>query len=301
MALLAFQALAASSASADTMDTTLARLRVDNGMGGFSPDNDAWRGLVLQQGAALAQPMLEPARTLGYGGFYIGLEGGITGISSDAEFWHVGTEGDENAAAEGSNRFPSGVLYWQRLNLRKGLPFGFELGSTGGHLLGTGQWTLGFSLKWSVFEGFRRGPFGFIPDVAIRGSVQTMVGDSEYHLTVPTMDIVVSKPFVFGHQLTLSPFVGFQEMWIYGTSEVVDLTPGVDAFTLPADYANNNTFATVHATRSRGFVGVQARFQALTLATTFALDLSSPGNGGSTNSLNLSNQWTWAFSLGLSY
>lgn len=283
------------------MDTTLARLRLDNGTGGFRPDDDAWRSLVLQQGAALAQPMLEPARTLGYGGFYIGLEGAITGISSDAEYWHVGTEGDANAAAEGRNRFPAGALYWQRLNIRKGLPFGFELGSSGGHLFGTGQWTLGFSLKWSLFEGFRTGVFGFIPDVAIRGSVQTMIGDNEYHLTVPTMDIVVSKPFVFGHVITLSPYVGFQEAWIYGTSEVVDLTPGVDAFTMMADYANNATFATVHATRSRGFVGAQARFQALTIATTFALDLSSPGNGGSTNALNLSSQWTWAFSLGLSY
>lgn len=295
--------LGAADAHADTMDIALARLRLGDDVNGYTPDNDAWRSLVQQQGAALAQPMLEPARTLGYGGFYIGLEGGLTGISSNSDYWQRGTEGDANAPAEGSNRFPSGVLYWQRLNVRKGLPFGFELGSSGGHLMGTGQWSLGFSLKWSIFEGFRRGPYAFIPDVAIRGAVQTMVGDSEFHLTVPTLDIVVSKPFVLAHVLTLSPYIGFQQAWIYGTSEVVDLTPNVDAFTqpTPADYANNATFATVHGSRSRGYVGLQARFQALTLTSAFTLDLSTPGDVGSTAPLNLAHQWTWSFALGMSF
>jgi hypothetical protein len=285
------------------MDIALGRLSLDNGVGGRVPDNDSWRALVQQQGAALAQPMLEPARTLGYGGFYIGLEGSLTGISSSQDYWQLGTEGDANAPAEGRNRFPSSVLYWQRLNLRKGLPFGFELGSSGGHLMGTGQWSLGLSLKWSLFEGFRRGPYSFIPDVAIRGAVQTMIGDSEFHLTVPTLDIVVSKPFVIANQLTLSPYMGFQQAWIYGTSEVVDLTPGVDAYTepTPADYGNNATFATVNASRSRGYVGVQARFAALTITTAFTVDLSAPGDVGATAPLNLAHQWTWAFGLGLSY
>jgi len=341
-ALLGAILTAPASVRADDMDVALSRLRVatggpgdlpegcsgtgDNGLPrAFCPDNDAWHRLASQLGFAIAPPVLSPARTTGYGGFYVGLEGWISGIES-AEYWRLGTEGDESAASEGRNRFPSRTLLLSRVNVRKGFPFGFELGTSFATLLDTETWVWGLSVQWAILEGYREGLMGFVPDVAVRGMVHTMVGEPEFNLTVPSFDIVISKPLVFSRTGSVTPFVSWQLAWIFGDSELVDLTPGIDAFDecrpdpsrtmtscgrtgpipgtsrMPGeDYNNNATFEELRATRQRLAIGVQGRYQAITLSASFAFDLAKPHEQDSDAPEGLPRQWTTAAAVGLTF
>lgn len=335
-------------ALADDMDISLARLRIPTNMNGmevpglpagctsladqggmrdYCPDNDAWRRLMAGLGFASAPPILAPARTLGYGGFYFAVEGWLTGIPRDADYWRVGTEGDAESAVERLNRFPSSVLVWTRVNARKGFPFGFELGTSLGTLIDTSLWAWGLEIKWSIFEGFGSGVLGFLPDVAVRGMVNTMTGDPEFNLTVPSFDIVVSKPFTIAGVGRITPILALQWMWVFADSELVDLTPDVDAYgqclpvagggcslvgTLPTDadgitrvpgqdYNNNAVFEQVRATRSRLVLGVQGQYRAITLTGTFAFDVVPPSGADADNPEDLERQWSVAAGLGLTY
>src|SRR6187402_1730501 len=55
------------------------------------PDNDAFVSIINQFGMAVAPTSMYPARTTGYGGFEIGVEGAFTTINNDADYMKQGT------------------------------------------------------------------------------------------------------------------------------------------------------------------------------------------------------------------
>ncbi|NIS35788.1 MAG: hypothetical protein GWO04_40220, partial [Actinobacteria bacterium] len=69
------------------------------------------------------------AATTGTKGFYLGFETSIASIDDGADYWRLGTRGDGTG---GENRFVNESLVSSRLHLRKGLPFGLEIGLEGG-------------------------------------------------------------------------------------------------------------------------------------------------------------------------
>ena len=286
------------------MDLALSRLRTANGMSPtgvplYTADNDAWASLMSQLGYVLAPPLVSGARTTGTRHFYLGFETSIVKIDDEAEYWSRGTEGDSMAL--GTNRFVENTLNLSRLHLRKGLPWGLEIGLSAGHIFNTSYWVWGGSLKISLMEGFRSGLPAFIPDVAVRASVQTLTGDGEYNLTVPSLDIIISKPIVLGRTMVLTPIVGIQFFWTAADSESVDLTPEVDewaacnanpnlspstddmwALPTPAcrgdgsDFANETEFAQFRAFRSRMVLGFNLRYQIFQIGAAIHWDLRSP-------------------------
>lgn len=341
-------------ARADDMDVTLARLSViadqagvpdpvplvpgcpDQGMNRLPrtlcPEENAWRAIASQMGFALAPPVLSPARTTGYGGLYLGIESWLTGIDSGGHvdsvrpgtprvaYWEQGTEGDSETDTA-RNRFPADTLLWTRFVIRKGFPLGFELGMSFAKLVNTSYWAYGLELKWALFEGFRYG-IGILPDIAVRGMVNTMVGESEFNLTVPTFDIVVSKRITVAGTGTITPMIAWQIAWIFADSELVDLTPRTDAFEacqpdpsntstscstgapgpMPgADYNNNTTFDELRAPRQRLALGVRGQYQALQLTASFTFDLIKPGEQSDEVPDDLPRQWTVAAGMGLAF
>jgi hypothetical protein len=343
----------APAARADDMDVTLARLRVPavsgtdcspttaDGPRGWCPDNGAWTRIMSQLGASMAPPILAPARTVGPGGFHIGFDTWVTGIDADERYWQLGTEGDAAGATErcgpdgvvGCNRFVNQALTWSRLRVRKGFPFGFELGASIGHAFSTEYWTWGAGLSWALFEGFRTGAWAYVPDVAVRAQVQTLTGASQFNLTVPSLELVVSKPIVAGGVATLTPFASGQMVWILADSEVVDLSPGRSAVSEcrpltpaevarrnemnlddpnrstvicagdPSDFNNSAVFDDVRALRARLAFGLEFRYQLFTLSGSFLFDVSPPGQVDGDASFedapSLPRQWTVAFGVGL--
>jgi hypothetical protein len=291
--------VAAAPASAQ-MDLALSRLRVPTGTDpcGADParqycaDNTAWRRLATDFAGSLIPPLLTPARTRGPRAFYVGVEMFITPIVPTADHWVFGTEGAGTGGTSGENRFVDAALLWTRLELRKALPFGFELGTSVGFLPSSSYWTLGLEIRWAVLEGWLSDDW-WVPDLAVRGAVQTLVGDPEFNTTVASVDVTLSNSVIVGDELELSPYLAGQLAWTFMDTELVDLTPNRNAFeecnptpgdTVPScrgttgdDYNNNVVFDSIRTMRARMIFGLQARYEVFTLTGAFSFDLVPPG------------------------
>jgi hypothetical protein len=215
--------LVAPTVLANPMDITLNRFVTDDTCGSVGgdyclSDGQAFRDISRELGFALAPLVLAPPETLGYSGFYVGLEGQITMISNKEEYWKKGTE----------EMKPSGALFLSALHIRKGLPGSLELGTTFGYLAATEQVVLGLDIKFSPLQGLRQKMRKWIPfpDLAIRGTVHQLIGEDELNLTMVGIDASLSYPFTLMHQATLTPYFAYQFLWIIADSEVVDGTPG---------------------------------------------------------------------------
>lgn len=306
--------LGAAPADAQDMNLALSRLRVpavegtacSPQFGGglvrrYCPDEDAYRRVMSDFAGALIPPILTPAGTRGVRGIYLGFETWITGIDHAGEHWHRAVEGDGRDEDPTRSRFVDSALAWGRLNVRKGLPFGFELGTSLGYLANTSYFTLGAELRWALFEGFRDG-IGWIPDLAVRGAVQTLVGEGELNVTVPSVDLTLSEPFVIASTVELVPWVSGQVSFPFVDSELVDLTPSDGAFSpsgADPELNQNVVFPSMRSTRVRFGGGLQVRYEWLTLLGSFMFDVLAPHEGDSSIPREVSRQWTASIGAGL--
>lgn len=325
------------------MDLALSRLsigRADGAVGcdsaivgaetSFCADNGQWRSLITEFTGALIPPTLSPATTRGPSSFYVGLDTSITGISSSSAYWHRGTEGQTVMGDE--NRQVDGVLAFTRVTIRKSFPFGFELGTNIGYLVNTSYWALGLDIRWSILEGWLSHDW-VVPDIAFRGSVQTLVGDQEFNATVAMADVTISNGIIIGDAFELTPITGGGVAWTWADSELIDLTPSTNAFAScipdpnppttgpttcgaggsPNDFNNNTVFASIRTMRPRAFVGLQGRYEAFTLTGMFSGDLIPPTDIGSNGlvgnanpgdvapRLSIDRQWRIDIGVGLTY
>lgn len=260
-------------ARADEMDASLSRLRIAAGDAGcdaagaasYCPDDELFERLAFDLGGALAPPVTAPAHGVGVTRFSVALDATLTPIEAGAEHWELGTRGD--GAVEGRNDAPPSLLWWNRVELRKGLPFGFEAGASFGQAPGTSRWSFGGHARWTPFEGFESG-WGRLPDLAVRAAVVTAVSDDALALTVYAVDLVFSKPFVLRPGWRVAPFVGAQAFLVDAESDVIDLSPGVEG--------DEVRFADVAHVRGRAVAGAQARWDSFTLALSVMADLVRP-------------------------
>jgi hypothetical protein len=289
------------------------------------PNNAAFHNLVTEYGFAIAPDAFHPARTTGFGGFAFTLEAAYTKINSDAsaggiQYWHLGTQGPTNpntGAFSTQNESPDSLLQVYSLKARKGFPFGFELTGDLGYVANTTLWVAGADIRWAVLEGFRTGFLGFMPDISAGGGVRTMSGTSEFDLTTVGIDVQVSKPITIADSGVLSPYVGYQRLYIFGDSQSVSLTPNVNPLTScgyegnmangqpacrnpgPTSFAFNEdtTFSNVRNHRDRGIIGLNYRYEVLYLAAQFLVDLVAPNSEDPM--LTGSRQWTLSFEAGV--
>lgn len=328
-----FVALAANTALADDMDLALSRLRVPTssaelpagctgtGTNGlprdFCPDNATWRSLATELSGVLLTALPTTARTTGFAGFEVTLGGTFTSIRGGESYWAVGSEGDQRTLSA-TNTAPSSQLITALVQVRKGLPFGFEFGATAGAVFDTELWVLGGDLKWALLEG----ELGAVPDVALRGSLRALVGGADFSMYSPAVEALVSKRIAVAHAWTLAPVVSFGVAWVEATTGLVDLTPDVSAYdecvpdpdaptltctrtdALPdgrvpgQDFNNQATFADYSAMRMRLTAGAEGRFQNFVLSGAFSFDLVDPDGLTDTLPKSLARQWSLAVSTG---
>lgn len=333
-------ALLPHSASAQDMNLALSRYRIaaEDPMANpsttcptapdraFCQDNDPWTRVMTQFAGSMIPPVMTPAGTRGVRGIYVGFESWITGIENDSgtatgQAWFRGVEGD-GMDPGGRSRFADSVLAWGRFNVRKGLPFGFELGTSVGYLANSSYWTLGLEVRWALFEGFRD-DVGWIPDFAVRGAVQTLIGDGEFNVTVPSVDLILSEPFVVANSVEITPSITGQFAWIFADSELVDLDPGTRTFDAcnpdpatptPQDpqpqppycrgagmqLNHNVVFPSLRSMRARLGAGLQIRYEWFTLIGAFQFDVLPPGDLDDAIPADMPRQWTASVGAGLS-
>ncbi len=356
-------ALASRSALADTMDPAIERLvlqpqglpagqtcqsmaanpelALSNGKSPnaftCAPANAAFANYMSELGFAIAPTAFHPARTTGIGGFALTLETSFTKINADAasterdgsqiQYWHQATRGatDPNTKAFGiTNKSPDSILQVYSLKARKGLPLGFELAGAIGTLANTSLWVIGADVRWAPLEGFRTGFMGYLPDVAVGGGVRTIAGTAKYTLTSVGFDAQISKRIAIADSAQITPYVGYQRLWVFGDSTIVDSTPntdplqqcgyqgpdpstgtprcanklsnGADANT---DFNNNFVFQRVRTQRHRGIVGLSYRYEFLYIAGQFIIDLTPPSDENP--GLQDTRQWTTSLEAGVHF
>lgn len=295
-----------------------------------TPDNDAWAKLVSQYGMAIAPMAMHPARTTGYGGFDFSLWGTITKVDGGADWLHRGTEGPISGGRfPTNNRSPDGVLQVYGVSGRKGMPYGFELEGSVGYMANTEMVILGGGVRWALLEGFRTGPLGYLPDLSVGGYVNTMTGSPKVRITVPSLDVQVSKPFTIANQVIVQPYLGWQLLWILADSGVVDATPGFDAYAKckggppsqaeidagydgrgnctsataaeQLDVNNNMVFQNVRYRRQRLMLGTAFRYELVHFVLHSSFDVVSPESGGDARVKGLAKQYTFGAMVGASW
>jgi hypothetical protein len=279
------------------------------------PDNVAFKRLMSQWGFALAPTAMHPARTTGYGGFHFSIEATYTNINNDADYWKLGTEGPRDPSsnrASAINASPPGVISTYSARVRKSFGFGLEVGGQVGFMPSTTILTGGADVRMAILEGFRTGVLGYFPDIAVGAGVRTITGTPEFQLTTVGLDVQLSKPFTIASQSVLTPWVGYQYLWIFGDSGLMDTTPATDAVGYchyagtnspgnadvskksgsnqiydgqpvcaggsPLDFNNNVVFDNARLERQRIMFGLSYRYEIVEFGAEFITDLVSPSD-----------------------
>ena len=272
------------SAAADPNDLVLSRLatRLTDKSGqltGVVGENLEFRALASQLGVVLAPHLLTPADTLGFGGFQFDVTASQTSIDSREPYWRARAGSPDPTGTRGMANGPD-VLRTIGVFAHKGLWFpvpSFELGAGAVHLIDSKTWAGQVYGKIGLHEGYHDLP---IPSLAVRGAVSRMMNQRELDLTIPSVDVMVSKHFGIGGTWRLDPFAGWDLLLIVPRSEVIDATPDVDSLRMgnEAD-ANFNFVFKDQATIFRHRILVGAKFQyyvvQLTIEAQFALAGSS--------------------------
>ncbi len=303
------------------------------------PDNAAFKRLINQYAFAFAPTAMHSARTTGFGGFHISLEAAYTSIDSGKDYWKKGTQGETDPSSgqpASENSSPVGILQLYSVKLRKSFGFGLEVAGAFGVMPKTSLWATGADVRMSLFEGFRKSIPGMIPDVAAGGGVRTITGTPELQLTISSLDAQISKPIPIEDAVVLTPWIGYQYLWIFGDSNVIDFTPATDPFaacnyagtSAPGqaapvngsysgqpicgnggqvwDFNNNKIFKPVRLRRQRLLLGANIRYETVMFGAELITDLVSPsdaqsGNASKTALAGEKRQYTGVLELGLMF
>lgn len=280
----------ATTASADQNDLVVSRLGdvVTDNMGqpiDVIGDPVLFRSLASELGVVMAPRLVEPADTLGFSGFQFAADFAFTSINRTRTYWRVLESSPDPDATDSVNHGGS-TMATVGAFVRKGiwLPLpSFEMGAGVVHLLDSNHWAGQFYAKFALHEGFHDLP---IPSLAVRGAVSRVMGTDQIDLTVPSIDVSVSKHIGINGTFNLAPFAGWNWLLIVPRSEVIDKTPQIDVRDDPNDANQSFTFPDQDTIiRQRFFGGLKLNYYvfALTFEANFALAGSSTDDRGGTD------------------
>lgn len=147
--------------------------------------NDVFQDVVSEAGVLVAYRGVAPAEPQGLTGFDIGVE--VSAIKLDSDKWDQVLDGDA----------PSYVGV-PKLHVRKGLPFGIDIGASYAALPASNIKILGGELQYAILDGSAA-----TPALALRGHYSKLNGVDDLDLKAYGADAVVSKGF-----LMFTPYAG---------------------------------------------------------------------------------------------
>ncbi len=202
------------------------------------PNQAAFKDYARELGMVFAPRLLQPAETLGINGFQFDLQTSITAINNNETYWKL-------AARDGD---PEAMLTTLGLDMRKGLPYSFEVATQLTYLFDSELWAVGGSLKWAINEAVEQFPVDF----AVRGAVNHVVGTSQMSLTTVGIDAIVSRSFGAGGAVNFGPYLAYSPLLTFARSGVIDATPGT-----PDDAEGSFTFSGEDIVAHRFVIGVR--------------------------------------------
>jgi hypothetical protein len=185
-----------------------------------------FRSLMSELGVVMAPRIPMPADTLGFAGFQVSGEIGLTQISNNKTFWNgvnAVSPQSPNAARPDSSLSTVGVF------LRKGIWFpapSFELGGGVVNLLNSQMLSWQGYAKFALHEGFHDLPF---PSLAVRAAVAYVTGTDQVNLQTTSLDVLISKGFGVLKTVRIEPFGGWSLLIIKASGKTIDFTPLCDS------------------------------------------------------------------------
>lgn len=177
---LAFLGLAAPLQAAEDLDN----------IGNLSQSE--FRLLSEDLGSALSYKSLAPAEPLGLLGFDVGLAITATDLQH-SDVWRRATL---------SNDAPD-TLIVPKLQIQKGLPFGFDIGAFYTSVPDTNIRLLGGQLSYAIMEGGMA-----MPALALRGTYSRLSGVDELELDTTGVELAISKGVAI-----FTPYAGIGRVW----------------------------------------------------------------------------------------
>lgn len=245
-------------------------------------DHESFRSVMSELGVVFAPSTMEPAETVGFAGFQLSAEFGFTSINprgnanpDDLElrhrYWRAAESVSDETYARGDSIYdtavredidaelPSSMAKTIALMVRKGLWLpapSFELGAGVKHLFGSSMWAGMVTAKLALHEGFQGWS---LPALAVRGAASHVFGTSGFNLTTAGIDFSVSKAFGVASTFTVTPYGGYQLLWVIAESGLIDALPNQTV----GDLSPNRHFVFLDdkaMIRHHGFVGLRANF-----------------------------------------
>lgn len=208
--------LVSSEARAGKYDVDLTPLGQVNADGTITQDFAGFRSLASEVGVLMAPKPVDPADSLGLSGFAVAADVSINTLSGDKDFWSKTANGPGNVA-------PS----LQVLG-RKGLWPGLEVGAGATKLFDSRMWTIAGYGKLALHEGFHHMP---IPSIALRGMFSRLLGAKDIDITTVSVDASISHVFGVGRTFSITPYAGYQALFVFAKTGIIDSTPDNDEYT----------------------------------------------------------------------
>lgn len=268
--------------------------------GGIQQDDAAFRSLASELGTLMAPQPMDPADSLGLSGFAISADITINTIADDEPYWALTSDGADPVAPT------------LQVMGRKGLWPGFEVGGGATHLFDSRMWAMSGYGKFAFHEGFHHLP---IPSISLRAAFSRLLGAKDFNMTTASAAVTVSHLFGLGKSFSITPYVGYEALFILARSTVLDATPACDEYpddfnesacaTLDPNVPNEFVFQNSGAIlRHRPFFGGRFIFSVIRLGfeAMFVPGGSSEGDlDGTAVPDNSSFQQQYTFSAGLDF
>ncbi len=154
---------------------------------------DDFKSLTKEAGAALGYRNLAPAAPLGITGFDIGVEATVMSINENSTYWKAAFGNDAPA-----------YLAVPKIRVRKGLPFGVDVGAIYSYVPDSNVKLYGAELSKAILEGST-----VTPALGVRATYTKMTGVDDLGLHTYGVDASISKGILF-----LTPYAGAGMLWI---------------------------------------------------------------------------------------
>jgi hypothetical protein len=200
-------------------------------------DQDAFDGLVQEMGVVLAPRDFGVAKTPGQAGMDVTLDLAVHRINNHHSYWGRTLE---RSARKSRRETVLPVMETGQFWVKKGLPYSLEFGVGGMSLLESRIVALGAMGKWTLNEGWF-----WLPDVSLTtsanrtlcldlpsappmNSTESAAGttwtscNSDLDLLMATAGANISKTFAFLGSFTLTPFAGYQKVFVHAFAPVID-------------------------------------------------------------------------------
>jgi hypothetical protein len=146
-----------------------------------------FKSFSQQIGALIAYRNLAPAEPLGISGFDVGVEVSAISVDKNSAYWRSAFSNDAPA-----------YLGFPKLRVRKGLPYGFDIGAMYAYVPDSNIKLYGAELSKALLDGSAA-----TPAIGVRATYSKLAGVDDLGLQTYGMDISISKGFVF-----LTPYAG---------------------------------------------------------------------------------------------